>query len=44
MEIYCIKCNFKGEKDHIPFRCPYCHRVGTLDEMSAAQQLIDEVS
>ena len=43
LKIHCSECKFKGEKEYIPVRCPYCHRIGTLGEMSTAQELIDEV-
>lgn len=44
MNLYCIKCKYRFERDKMPNRCPYCSAAGAVRQVELAQDLIDDVT
>ncbi|MBU0616011.1 MAG: hypothetical protein KJ601_08035 [Nanoarchaeota archaeon] len=44
MKLKCAKCNYRFEKEEIPFRCPYCAKEGAVTMQETAQDILDEAA
>ena len=44
-KLYCTNCNyqFTPKTGHVPNRCPYCDKTGTIEKVMQMQDLIDDV-
>jgi len=41
-KFHCTLCGYSTEREKIPERCPYCSKLGSMEQEESAEELVVE--